>query len=281
MRIPRLYRVALMAYPAAYRAERGPELAATLADGDDQRGRPSLREAAALVGRGIAMRACRLERPDWLLAAAAALVLVALLGAFTWAERPFLFRGGVGGYMWDPPGVWLTLGLGLVAYVAIAALFFRAAETTRRRFITALFAAPFALLLFASPGRLFWAGFPGLEAVLDHVRWTASAVYLNDTITIPTALVAVAATWISLRVIRSLAAESRRRVLSISLALAAAVAIGESWLRPELDTDIPRSFTDGYAQSAFADLGLAALLAALAVVFALAALWAARPLQRL
>jgi hypothetical protein len=281
MRIPRLYRLALIAYPAAYRAERGPELAATLADGDDERGHPSLREAAALVGRGVSMRTRRLERADWLLAAAAALVLIALLGAFTWAERPFLFRGDVGGYLWEPPGVWLTLALGLAAYVPIAALFFGAADTPRRRRIAALLAAPFALLLFATPGRLFWAGFPGAEALLEHVRWTASAVYLNDTITIPTALAAVAATWISLRLIGWLAAEGRRRVLSIWLALAAAVAIGESWLRPDLGADVPRPAMEGYAQSAFADLGFAALLAAFALALALAALWPARPKPRL
>jgi hypothetical protein len=278
---PRRYRLALLAYPAAYRAERGPEILATLADGDDERGHPSLREAGALVGRGITMRARKLERPDWLLAAAAALVLAALLGAFTWAERPFLFRGDVGGYMWDPPGVWVTLALGVTAYVAIAALFFGAAETRRSRRITALLAAPFALLLFATPGRLFWPGFPGPEAVLDHVRWMASAVYHNDTITIPTALAAVAATWISLRLIGSLAAETGRRVLSIALALAAAVAIGQAWVRPDLGSDIPRPAMEGYAQSAFADLGIAALLASLAVVLALAALWPARPKPRL
>lgn len=281
MRIPRRYRLALLAYPAAYRADRGPELAATLAEGDEERGGPSLRESAALVMGGVAMRARNLERPDWLLAAAAALVLVALLGAFTWAERPFLFRGDVGGYMTDGPGVWWSLALGVAAYVAIAALFFGAAETSRRRRTAALLAAPLALLIFATPGRLFWAGFPSPEAVIDHAVWIAQAVYLNETITLPTALAAVAASWIALRVIGSLATETRRGVLSICLALLAAVAIAQSWLRPELGTDIPRSFTEGYAQSAFADLGSAALLASVAMVLALAALWPARPKPRL
>jgi hypothetical protein len=44
MKLRRRYRVALIAYPAAYRERRGPEFAATLADGDEDRGRPSMRE---------------------------------------------------------------------------------------------------------------------------------------------------------------------------------------------------------------------------------------------
>ena len=273
MTTPRRYRLALLAYPASYRADRGPELVATLAEGDEERGRPSLRESAALVRRGIAMRARRLERPDWLLAAAAALALLALLGAFTWAERPFLLRGDAGGFMTDGPGVWWALALGVAAYVAVAALFFGAAETPRRRRIAALLAAPLALVIFATPGRLFWPGFPGPEAVVDHVSWMAQAIWLNETITLPTALAAVAATWVGLRVLASLRADTRRRALGIGLALPAAVAIAQSWLRPDL--------ASGYAQSAFADLGFAALLAAGAMVLALAALLPARPEQRL
>jgi hypothetical protein len=37
VRVPRRYRLALMAYPAGYRENRGPELVATLADGDERR----------------------------------------------------------------------------------------------------------------------------------------------------------------------------------------------------------------------------------------------------
>ncbi len=49
VRTPRRYRLALLAYPASYRADRGPELVATLAEGDEERGRPSVHESAALV----------------------------------------------------------------------------------------------------------------------------------------------------------------------------------------------------------------------------------------
>ena len=281
MTTPRRYRLALLAYPAAYRADRGPELVATLAEGDEERGGPSLRESAALVVRGIAMRARTLERPDWLLAAAAALVLLALLGGFTWAERAFLFRGGVAAFATDGPGVWWAVALGVAAFVAVATLFFGAAETPRRRWIASLLAAPLALFVFTAPGRVFYAGFPSLDTIVDHVVWGAQAIYLNDSITVPTALAAVVATWVALRLLGSLAPDTRRRALGICLTLLAAVAIAQSWLRPELETDVPRSFTDGYAQSAFADLGFAALLASVAAVLALAALWPARPKPRL
>jgi hypothetical protein len=57
MSAPRRYSWALRAYPAGYRAQRAHELLATLADGDDDRDRPSGREAAALTYRGLAIRA--------------------------------------------------------------------------------------------------------------------------------------------------------------------------------------------------------------------------------
>jgi hypothetical protein len=281
MKTPRRYRLALLAYPGPYRDERAPELLATLAEGDEERGRPSLREAAALVGRGIAMRAHRFERPDWLLAAAAALVLLTLLGGFTWAERRFLFRGDVAAWSTDGPGVWWTLALGVAAFVAVTAVFFGAAESARRRRIAALLAGPLALLVFAAPGRVFQAGFPSPDTMLDHVIWTAQVIYLNETITVPTALAAVASTWVGLRVLGFLAPVARRLVLGVCLALAATVAIAQSWLRPELETDTPRSFTDGYAQSAFADLGSATLLASIALLLAVGALWPARREPRL
>ena len=70
-----------------------------------------------------------------------------------------------------------------------------------------------------------------------------------------------AATWVALRILGWLAPGTRRRALSVCLVLSAAVAISQSWLRPDLETGTPRSFTGGYAQSSFADLGSATLLA--------------------
>jgi hypothetical protein len=122
MSAPRRYRLALLAYPGAYRAARAPELLATLAEGDDERGHASMREAAALVRCGFATRALTHGPADWPLAAAAALALTALLGGFTWAQRRFVPRDDVTVFMSDGPGTWLALALGLGAYVALAAL---------------------------------------------------------------------------------------------------------------------------------------------------------------
>lgn len=91
MRVPRHYRLALRAYPAPYRRSRGPELATTLADGDDDRGRASTREALALAGRGLAMRAGVAVSGPGLLAAAATLLAFPLaLGVFGEVGRIFV-----------------------------------------------------------------------------------------------------------------------------------------------------------------------------------------------
>jgi hypothetical protein len=263
MRVPLSYRLALRAYPRAYRVQRAPELMATLAEGDEERGRASLREAAALVRRGLAKRVGMHDPADWLLAAAAALVLAALVGGFTWAERRFLFRGDVAAFATDGPGVWWALTLGLGAYVALVGLFFDVLERPRRQRGAVLLAAPLALVCFPIHARVFYEGLPNPVAVLDDVVWTAEAVFHNRSVTVPMTLVAIAATWVALTALRRMAPEMRRRVLSAVLAVAAAIAVAQSLLRPEVPS---------YAQSAFADLGTAAFLTALAIPLALAAL---------
>jgi hypothetical protein len=62
-------------------------------------------------------------------------------------------------------------------------------------------------------------------------------------------------------------------VLSLVMAGLGAAAVAKSYVRPDLPAD--------YAQGAVADLGGAALLAALSVPLALAALWPGRPQPRL
>ncbi len=52
----RTYRLALRAYPAAYRAERGPEILATLAEMQAGRRRPEVRQVLALLAGGIRAR---------------------------------------------------------------------------------------------------------------------------------------------------------------------------------------------------------------------------------
>ena len=52
----RTYRLALRAYPAAYRAERGPEILATLAEMQGDRRRPEARQVVALIAGGVRAR---------------------------------------------------------------------------------------------------------------------------------------------------------------------------------------------------------------------------------
>jgi hypothetical protein len=264
MSTPRLYRFALRAYPAAYRAERAPELMATLAEGDEARGGPSLREAASLVRRGIALRARPLGVPDWLLVGAAALVMVALVGGFTWAERVFLFRGEAAAFATDGPGLWSALALGVGAYVALAVLLFGVLESPRRIRVTAALATPVALAVFIAPGAILRAGLSSPEELLDRIVWMAEAGFRNWTHTLPATIAAVVGTWAALKVLARLSPDTRRRALSMILASLGAVAVAQSWLRLDLPAE--------YGQSAFADLGTAAFLAAIAMLLALGAL---------
>jgi hypothetical protein len=268
MRTPRRYRLALLAYPAAYRAARGPELVATLAEGDEDRGGPSLRESAALVGRGMAMRARMLDRPDWLLIAAATLPLVAVMGGYTWAERVFTDSA----ILTTGPG-WWGVAMGVAAFVALAVLLFAAHETARRRRTTALLVAPVVFLLFSAPGNLFNGGVPSPAIVLDYAVWSVEAAFVNWTHTLPAIAAALVATWVALTALSRLTPQTRRRVLGMVLAALGAIAVAKSLIRPDLPAE--------YAQSAFADLGAAALLAAVAVPLALAALLPSRPKLRL
>ena len=187
MRIARRYRAALRAYPPGYRRSRGPELLATLADGDDDRGRPSMREAAALTYRGLTMRAHVAASPDGLLAASAALVLLAVLGWFDWAGRVFLFHGKPAALASDGPGWWLTLALARGAYLVLAAGPFRAAEDPRRRRAAVLLAFPLALAAFTAPGRIFYAGVPDWDTLVEFVKWSPAAVFHNWPLTLPAA----------------------------------------------------------------------------------------------
>lgn len=268
MSAPRRYRLALLAYPRAYRVKRAPELLATLAEGDEERGRASLREAAALVRRGVAMRARRHGAADWLLAAAAVLPLIAVAGGFTWAEHRFVDSA----ILTLSPG-WWGFAIGVAAYAVLAVLLFDALASPRRRRIAALLAVPVAFLVFTAPGNLFHEGIPPVTVVLDYAVSSVEAAFHNRGAFMPWCIAAVIATWLALEVLARLAPQIRRRALSLVLAGLAAATVTKSWMRP----DVPAE----YASSAVADLRTAALLTALAVPLALAALWPARRQQQL
>jgi hypothetical protein len=75
-------------------------------------------------------------------------------------------------------------------------------------------------------------------------------------------------TWIALRLLGRLRPPARRRVIGAALGLLCAVAVGQTWHRPDLPAE--------YGRSALADLGPATYIAALGLLTALAALWRVR-----
>ncbi|MBM2618526.1 hypothetical protein JIG36_23500 [Actinoplanes sp. LDG1-06] len=74
-RLTRGYRRWLLAYPRAYRRERGPEILATLLDAADPgRSRPAAREAALLLRHGLGRRVAEFGRRAFVIAAFAAVL---------------------------------------------------------------------------------------------------------------------------------------------------------------------------------------------------------------
>jgi hypothetical protein len=266
MKIPRRYRIALRAYPAGYRRRRGPELVATLADGDDDRGRPSMREAGALAGRGLAMRLGAAGSGENLLVLAAALVLATLLSGFTWAERVFLFKGEAAAFGTDAPGLWWTIALAVSAWVVLAAGPLGAVDDRRRRRVVVALTLPLFVLIFTAPGRLVVHGALDPRSLVEYLRLLPSYVLGSGVVELPAAALA---TWVVLSALRRLAEPARRRAMAAALALLGGVSVLQVVLRPDLPAE--------YAQSAFADLATATFLAALAVLVALAALVRLRP----
>lgn len=114
---PCRYRVALWACPGTYRHERGSEILATLEDGDRDRGRPALREAAGLVLHGVSLRlAAPYATP--LLAVLGVLALVAAVAPEGWwGHHPVpTSPPSEGGFGPNPPIVRMSLAAtGLVA----------------------------------------------------------------------------------------------------------------------------------------------------------------------
>src|SRR5690349_12700526 len=74
-RLARRYRRWLLAYPRAYRRERGPEILATLLDAaGPSRSRPAAREAARLLRHGLGRRVGEFGRRAFVVAAFAAVL---------------------------------------------------------------------------------------------------------------------------------------------------------------------------------------------------------------
>ncbi len=272
MRTPRRYRLALRAYPARYRTSRGAELLATLADGDDERGGPSSREAAALAYRGLTMRVGIAVSAEGLLVIAAAIVLLSLIGGFAWAERYLVPEDGVGvmfGFSGGPENLWWGAALGVCAYVAIAAVAFGAADSREARKRATLAAAPVALAVFLTPGRLIDVGLSHPAALPEFAWFMARSAFADWSLTLPMCLGAAAATWLALGLLSRLSTGARPPWLAAALAALTAWVVALTWHRPD--------FGGEYTRSAFADLQTGVFIAGLGVLMALAALARAQP----
>ncbi len=272
MSAPRRYRLGLLAYPRRYRAERGRELLATLADGDDERGGPSSREAAALAYRGLAMRGGIAVSAEGLVVIAAGIVLLSLIGGFAWVERylvPADSPGVTFGVWGGPESSWWGTALGVCAYVAIAAIAFGAADSRAARKRAALVAVPVAVAVFLMPGRLIDVGLSH-PAVLPDFAWVmARSPFANWTTTLPICLAAAAATWLALGLVGRLSTRARPLWLAATLAALTASVVAMTWNRPD--------FGGEYTRSAFADLQTGVFIAGLGLLVALAALVRAQP----
>jgi hypothetical protein len=269
MNSPLRYRLALRAYPSAYRRARGSELLATLADGDDDRGGRSAKEAAALVYRGLAMRAGNATSGGGLLVAASVVLLVALTGGFTWAERAFLFRGDVAAYGTDGPGLWLATAIVVVALAALTIGPSGAWDSPRRRRVALLLACPLTLGVFTTPARILYAGPSDWAAISEFLGHLPAAVYANWRLTAPASIAAVLGLAITLRALDRLPQPARPRALAAALVLLSATAVVQVWHRPDLPAE--------YGRSAFADLGAGAFVAVLGLLLAAIATWRMRP----
>ena len=272
MAAPRRYRLALSAYPARYRNSRGPELLATLADGDDERGGPSTREALALAYSGLLQRGRIAASADGLLVIAATLVLFAMFAGLTWAERIWLFEGEVAAIGGDSPGQWTAAALTIAAFAILAAGPLRAVDDARRRRTVAALAFLAALLVWSAPASVFKHSIPSASELVEFLRWNLAGIYSNWQMSLPFAATASAGTWLILKGLSTLSSTARRRALAAGLFAAGAVSVALTWARP--DTPAP------YGRSAFADLGAAVFVTAAGMLLALVASGRREPTRR-
>lgn len=264
MRAPRRYRMALYAYPGAYRKGRGAELLSTLAEGDDERGRASTREALALTGSGLAARARIAGSGDGLLVIAAALVFTTALLGLTWAEHWYAYNGHAAAAMGtDDPGRWAGGALLVSAFTILAAGPFQAVDSARKRGIAAGCTFLAVLGLWASPLGAFKYSIPSVGEFVEYLKLDAAAVYANRGISLSFAAGIAVGTWLALTSLSRMRPARRKHALAAGMAAACALAVALTWARPDLPVE--------YGRSAFADLGAAAFVTGVAMLLAVAA----------
>jgi hypothetical protein len=286
----RAYRLALLAYPAPYRRERGLEILTTILDGGDERWPPRGRELVAIVLDGVARRGqlagggsragsiragVRLAAFIWLLPYAVAGVM--------WASYPYIGAGPLGGDM----ALWRGAYIALVALASVFALtrswwWGPLAVSLASTALLALgvpYAASWPWQDPVHPGLslvLFALGFvPGLACVLARPR-AGEPGDRRSLLWVPLAAVAGAAlawqglfvtSWIGRPIVVVLVAgfvlARRDPRLAVASAGVALIAVADRLAEPQAYAPIW--------------LGNGALLSPLLVALALASLWRIRP----
>ncbi len=225
MTAPRRYRMALRAYPGRYRKDRGDELLSTLADGDDERGHPSSREALALAYRGLLERGRIATSGDGLLVIAASLVLVLMLFNLSWGDSVQPFDRGIT-IGWNlGPGTWVEAALLASACTVLAAGPGRAVDDPRRRRIATAAVFFFALVAWAGPGGIFKYVMPGPGELADYLGNSVAGIVANWHATVPFAAATAAAAWLALTALSRLRPAARRTALATMMAATGALAI--------------------------------------------------------
>jgi hypothetical protein len=225
MTAPRRYRIALRAYPARYRGGRGAELLSTLADGDDERGHPSTREALALAYRGLLQR-CRIATSgDGLLVIAASFVLVLMLFNLSWGDSVMRLQPGIT-VGWNlGRGTWAEAALLASACTVLAAGPGRAVDDPRRRRIATAAVFFLALIAWAGPAGIFNYVLPGPGELADYVGNSVAGIVANWHATLPFAAGTAAATWLALTAISRLRPATRRTGLASLMAATGVLSI--------------------------------------------------------
>ena len=263
MSAPRRYRLALRAYPPGYREGRGPELLATLADGDDDRGHPSTREAAVLTYRGLLQRGRIALSGEGLLAMAAGLVVVTMFFGLSWLERQAVFADGAVLATGDGLEKWPTAVLLISTFAVLGAGPFRMLESRRRRLAAAAIAFVAAPVLWFAPGAFLFAPAPSPGWVVESVLLRLEVVYLAWHVTLPFAAATAAGTWVALELLARLAPAARRQILAAGIVAAGSVAVVTVLTRPDLSGE--------FVSSASRDVGVAVFVTGAGMLLALVA----------
>ena len=183
------YRLALRSYPRDYRRDRGPEILSTLADMQGDAGRPSLRQAGALIHAGMCERGRAVTGGDragmWAegcaLAALVLLLLAATGAAFQLGWDIWYSRLGMGWPLGGFSPVPLdTAGLVRVLTAALLPWGGALAVCRGRRLL------PLALALVSAA--LYLGGVVGFAGAVGYQSWSPGQTWMENAYQLGTAI---------------------------------------------------------------------------------------------